>query len=104
MKALQRTLAVLACHMLIVQGARHAYVLWLEPGDSALDAYDRPLKDEIAGAQSLDELVAQYDPVRREVERLKAERRAADREATLLLLSLSIGFTGAFGDEKGEAR
>jgi len=82
MSALQRTLAILACLCLIVQSVRHAYLLWLEPRASVLDKYDRPLRDEIAGASSLDELVARYDSVRKEVDRVKAERRATDPKAT----------------------
>ena len=81
MKALQRSLAILACLFLVVQTVRHAYVLWLEPRESVLDKFDRPLKDEIAAARSLDQLVARYEPVRKEVDRVKAERRAADPEA-----------------------
>lgn len=82
MRALQRTLAILACLFLVVQTVRHAYVLWLEPRDSVLDRYDRPLKDQVAAARSVDELVTRYDLVRREVDRVKADRRAADPKAT----------------------
>jgi hypothetical protein len=77
-KALQRTLAIVACLFLIGQTVRHAYLLWLEPRDSVLDKYDQPLKAEIAAARSVEELVGRYDPVRKEVDRVKAERRAAD--------------------------
>jgi hypothetical protein len=82
MTALQRTLAILACLFLAVQTVRHAYLLWLEPRTSVLDKYDRPLRDEIAAAQSLDELLRRYEPVREQVDRIKAERRAADPKAT----------------------
>ncbi len=78
LKALQRTLAILASLFLVVQTIRHAYILWLEPRNSVLDSYEQPLKDQIASAQSVDELVARYDPVRKEVDRIKAARRAAD--------------------------
>jgi hypothetical protein len=71
-------LAIVACLFLIGQPVRHAYVLWLEPRDSVLDKYDQPLKAEIAAARSVEELVGRYDPVRKEVDRVKAERRAAD--------------------------
>jgi len=81
MKALQRTLAIAASLCLGAQTIRHAYLLWLEPRGSVLDKYDRPLKDEIAAAGSLDELLSQYDPVRKEVDRVRAERRAADPKA-----------------------
>jgi hypothetical protein len=43
-----------------------------------LDKFDQPLKNAIAVAPSLEELVARYEPVRKDVERVKAERRAAD--------------------------
>jgi uncharacterized small protein (DUF1192 family) len=82
MKALQRTLAILACLFLVIQAVRHVYVLWLEPRNSVLDKYDRPLRDEIAAARSVDELLARYDLVRREVDRVKADRRAADPKAS----------------------
>lgn len=78
MKALQRTLAVLACLYLVVQTVRHAYVLWLEPRASVLDRFDHPLKDEIAAASSVEELVRRYEPIRKEADRLRAEQRAAD--------------------------
>jgi Flp pilus assembly protein TadB len=81
-KPLQRTLAILASLFLVVQTVRHAYVLWLEPRGSVLDKYDRPLKDEIAAARSVDELVARYEPIRKEVDRVKADRRATDPKAS----------------------
>jgi hypothetical protein len=81
MKALLRTLALIACLFLTVQTVRHTYVLWLEPRASVLDKFDRPLKDEIAAATSVDALLKRYEPVRNEVERIKAERRAADPKA-----------------------
>ena len=81
MTALLRTLGIVACLFLVVQTIRHAYVLWLEPRASVLDRFDRPLKDEIAAAGSLDVLVKRYEPVRREADRVRAERRAADPKA-----------------------
>jgi hypothetical protein len=81
MKALHRTLAILASLFLVVQTVRHAYVLWLEPRVSVLDKFDRPLKDEIASAASVDELLRRYEPVRRDVDRIKAERRTVDPKA-----------------------
>jgi hypothetical protein len=62
MKPLKRTLAILACLLLVVQTARHAYVLWLEPRHSVLDQYDQPLKADITAAASLDELQRRYEP------------------------------------------
>jgi hypothetical protein len=81
MKALHRTLAILACLFLVVQTVRHAYVLWLEPRASVLDRFDRPLKDEIASASSAEELLRRYEPVRKEVDRIRTERRTADPKA-----------------------
>jgi hypothetical protein len=81
MTALLRTLAIIASLFLVVQTIRHAYVLWLEPRASVLDRFDRPLKDEIAAAPSVDVLVQRYEPIRRDVDRLKAERRATDPKA-----------------------
>jgi len=78
MKSLHRTLTILACLCLVAQTVRHAYVLWLQPRTSVLDRFDRPLKGEIAAAGSLDELLRRYEPVRREADRIKAERRAQE--------------------------
>jgi hypothetical protein len=78
MKALHRTLAILACLFLVAQTVRHAYELWLDREDSVLDAFDQPLKDDIAAAASVEELLRRYEPVRKEVDRIKAERRATD--------------------------
>lgn len=81
MRALQRTLAILACLFLVVQTIRHAFVLWLEPRVSVLDRFDRPLKDEIASAATVEELLRRYEPLRKEADRIKAERRVADPKA-----------------------
>jgi hypothetical protein len=81
MKPLQRTLAIVASLFLAVQTVRHAYVLWLEPRVSVLDRFDRPLKDDIEAADSVDDLFRRYEPVRQDVDRIKAERRAADPKA-----------------------
>jgi hypothetical protein len=72
--ALQKTLAIIALLLLVPQSVRHAYRLWLEPRSSVLDKYDQPLKGEIEGARSLEELVARYDKVRKEVDAKKQER------------------------------
>ena len=81
MKPLLRTLAVLAALALTTQTVRHAYVLWFEPRSSVLDKYDRPLKNEIETAGSLDELLHRYDVARKEADRVKAERRATNPQA-----------------------
>ena len=76
MKALEKTLAILAFVVLISQTVRHAHLLWLEPRTSVLDKYDQPLKDEIANAGSLDELVRRYDPVRKQVDAARQQARS----------------------------
>lgn len=70
MKPLLKTLAILAFVSLLVQTVRHAYMLWLEPRGSVLDKYNQPVKSEIGGAASLDELLQRYDPVRKQVDEL----------------------------------
>ena len=74
MRTIQRTLAVIAFLILATQTIRHAYLLWLEPRGSALDKYDQPLKGEISGAETLDQLLARYDAVKKEVEQADKER------------------------------
>lgn len=73
MNTVQRTLGIIALVILTAQTVRHAYLLWLEPRGSVLDRYDQPLKNEIAAAKSLDELVAMYEPVRKEADRAKSQ-------------------------------
>ena len=75
MKGLLRTLAILASLMLAVQTIRHTYVLWFAPRTSVLEQYDKPLAKSIDSAQSLDELVQRYDPIRKEADRIRAERK-----------------------------
>ena len=79
MRALLKTLAIIAFLALASQTVRHAYMLWLEPRKSVLDKYDQPRKEEIAAAASLDELVRRYDPVRKQVD-LAKEQRSKTRE------------------------
>lgn len=81
MKPLLRTLAILAALALTTQTVRHAYSLWFEPRSSALDKYDRPLKTDIEAAGSLDDLARRYDVARKDVDRVKAERRATNPQA-----------------------
>jgi hypothetical protein len=71
--ALQKTLAILAFLILVSQTIRHAYLLWLDPRTSVLDKYDRPLKNEIASAGSLDDLLRRYDPVRKQVDEARQQ-------------------------------
>jgi len=78
-KALEKTLAILAFVVLVSQTVRHAYLLWLEPRISVLDKYDQPLKNEIASARSLDELVRRYDPVRKQVDAAKEQAKSEEK-------------------------
>lgn len=73
MRALQKTLAIVAFLILAPQTLRHAYMLWLEPRGSVLDKYDQPVKDQISTAKSLDELVRRYDPVRKQADKAREE-------------------------------
>ena len=81
-KALQKTLAIVAILILAAQTVRHAYLLWLEPRGSVLDKYDQPLKGQISGATSLEELLRRYDPVRKEVDLAKQEAAKAGKEVS----------------------
>ena len=74
MNSLQKTLAIIAFLILAPQTVRHVHVLWFEPRGSVLDKYDQPLKDKIAGAASIDELLRRYDEVRKEVDLAKQEQ------------------------------
>ena len=81
MRVLQRIMVILTCLCLVGQTIRHVDVLWFQPRTSVLDRYDKPLKDEIAAAATLNELVGRYDTIRKDVDRIKAERRASDPKA-----------------------
>ena len=80
MRALQKTLALIAFLILVPQTVRHAYMLWLEPRGSVLDKYDQPMKGQIDAATSLDELLRRYDPVRKQVDSAKKEASEAGKE------------------------
>ena len=73
MRALQKTLAIVAFLILAPQTLRHAYMLWLEPRGSVLDKYDQPVKGQITASSSLDELLRRYDSVRKQVDKAKEE-------------------------------
>lgn len=75
MNTLQKTLGIIALIVLAAQTVRHGYRLWLEPRGSVLDRYDQPLKTEISAARSLEDLVALYEPVRKQVDQTKRERK-----------------------------
>ena len=75
MKTLQKVLAIAALVVLVAQSVRHTYVRWLEPRTSVLDSYDRPLKSELTAANSLEELVARYEPLRKRAEEERRQRQ-----------------------------
>lgn len=81
MRILMRTLAILALLTLTVQTTRHAYLLWLEPRGSVLDRFEQPARDQVSGAQSLDQLVSRYTVVRKDVDRLRASGEKRDPAA-----------------------
>jgi len=72
-RALQKTLAIVAFLDLAPQTLRHAYMLWLEPRGSVLDKYDQPVKDEISASSSLDELLRRYDSVHKQADKAREE-------------------------------
>ena len=78
MKALEKTLAIIAFLILVSQTVRHAYMLWLEPRGSVLDKYDQPVKNEITNASSLDELVRRYDAAYKKAEEARAQQSNAN--------------------------
>lgn len=84
MKALQKTLAIIAFLALASQTVRHAYMLWLEPRGSVLDKYDQPVKGQIAAAASLDELLRRYDPVHKQADAAKQERLKTREEPSFM--------------------
>jgi hypothetical protein len=81
-KALKKTLAIVALLFLTAQTIRHAYLLWFEPRGSVLDKYDQPLEGQISGAASLEELVKRYDQVRKEVDLARLEAAKAGKEVS----------------------
>ncbi len=74
MKGLQITCLVLAMLALTAQSIRHLYVKYFEATASVLDKYDKkPIDQDIQSAKSLAELVAQYDPLRKQADLLDAQ-------------------------------
>lgn len=84
MKILARTLAIVAFLALAAQIVRHAYILWFEPRGSVLDKYDQPLKGQIANARSLEELVSRYDPIHKEADQARLQRKDSESVSNLL--------------------
>jgi hypothetical protein len=80
MKALEKTLAVLALLILLSQTVRHAYMLWFEPRGSVLDKFNQPAKSQIEAAKSLDELMRLYEPARKEADEARQQRRKSGGE------------------------
>jgi len=82
MKALEKTMVVLAFLALVSQTIRHAYMLWFEPRNSVLDKFDKPKKGEIEAATSLDDLVRRYEPVRKQADEARQERAKSEKPLT----------------------
>jgi len=78
--ALQKTLAIIAFLILVSQTIRHTYLRWFEPRTSVLDRYDKPLKDEITNAASIDDLLRRYDPARKQVDAARQELSKAGKK------------------------
>ena len=73
MKGLQKTFLILAVLTLSVQSVRHFYIKYIETTASVLDKYDeKDVEEEIEKADSLDELVAKYTPLRERKDQLDA--------------------------------
>lgn len=74
MRALKRTLLILALLVLSVQAVRHIYVRYIEPRTSVLDKFDdTEAKQVIQSAKSLAELIKEYEPARKRVDELDEE-------------------------------
>ena len=73
MKGLQKTFLILAVLTLSVQSVRHFYIKYIETTASVLDKFDeKDVEEEIEKADSLDELVAKYTPLRERKDQLDA--------------------------------
>ncbi|MCH9034615.1 MAG: hypothetical protein IID42_08935 [Planctomycetes bacterium] len=74
MRTLKRTLLILALLVLTVQAVRHIYVRYIEPRTSVLDKFDdTEAKQVIQSAESLAELIKEYEPARKRVDELDEE-------------------------------
>jgi hypothetical protein len=91
MRALQKTLFIIALIILLTQTVRHLYVRWVEPTRSILDKYQPSVKDDIKNANSLEELVKQYeearkiepDPESQRVDPTNHSRKISETESSL---------------------
>ena len=71
MSGFQKTLFTLAMFVLVTQTVRHVYVKWFEDRTSVLDGYTKDETDqEIDKAESLEELLAKYGPLKEKVDQL----------------------------------
>lgn len=83
MKALRIVVFVLAMLVLTTQAVRHIYVRFIEPRTSVLDKYDETeTQKAIKSAESLDELLTQYDPARKQADYLKKQLKALEENKT----------------------
>lgn len=74
MRPLKITLLILALLVLTTQAVRHIYVRYIEPRTSVLDKFDETeAKQVIQSAKSLSELLEEYEPTRRRMDRLDDE-------------------------------
>ena len=81
MGALQKTLFTIALLALLTQTVRHLYVRWVEPTSSVLDKYESPLKEEFKNANSLDDLVKQYDEARKKTPGAESQAVLSETES-----------------------
>ena len=82
MRGFQNTCLVLATLVLSTQGIRHLVVKYFSRTSSVLERFDdQEIKKQVEEAASLDELVSRYEPARKRIDELDAER---DREADKL--------------------
>ena len=80
MQGLQKTCLILAVLTLSIQSVRHFYVKFFENKVSVLDKYEKgDIKEEIERADTLDELVAKYDPAKKREDELDAIQEKAER-------------------------
>jgi len=75
MKALKITVFILASLVLTTQAVRHIYVRYLEPRTSVLDKFEETkTKEIIQSATTLSDLVSEYEPARKQVDKLDKEK------------------------------
>jgi hypothetical protein len=74
MRILKIILFLLATLILTTQAARHTYVRFIEPRSSVLDTFeDTDTKNLIVGAKTLSEIIEEYEPARKKVDKLEKE-------------------------------